>query len=347
MKKNSYLKVHDQEILNNIKKSDGFLRYKRLPKFPSSFSTPNNLKGLYTTLRIIIGFFLLIILSPKLFSLISYWSLIFIYLFIGVYGYKIVALQHDLSHNMLFKGKKLNYFVGNICSMIVGNDFLKNIKDHYKHHIRLGNEDDPIFPQYNFNLKVNNYSFFLYLLKTITGFESIKFIINTYFKTPKKRYLPYENKKSITFNYNLRTCFRIIFIILFQLLICCLITDFGEFIFLAPIPILSIVTLSILISRIRSFVEHTSFTSTNDKNFCRSHESNFFTRFLIFECGTNYHLEHHLYPNVPYYNLPKIRRVLKKFEYFPKHSLSKSLYATFKHYFFFFLSYNKLNRDVR
>ncbi|MBM2841879.1 MAG: fatty acid desaturase, partial [Bacteroidetes bacterium] len=29
-------------------------------------------------------------------------------------------------------------------------------------------------------------------------------------------------------------------------------------------------------------------------------------------CNINYHLEHHLYPGVPWYNLPKLHRLLQQ-----------------------------------
>jgi fatty acid desaturase len=41
----------------------------------------------------------------------------------------------------------------------------------------------------------------------------------------------------------------------------------------------------------------------------RTITTNAVTRFFM--CNENYHLEHHLYPGVPWYNLPKLHQELK------------------------------------
>ena len=41
----------------------------------------------------------------------------------------------------------------------------------------------------------------------------------------------------------------------------------------------------------------------------RSFQTNGFLRFIY--CNMNYHIEHHLYPTVPFYALPKLNAVLR------------------------------------
>ena len=47
---------------------------------------------------------------------------------------------------------------------------------------------------------------------------------------------------------------------------------------------------------------------SNQLHNTRTVESNFFIRWLLWE--TNYHCEHHAYPAVPFYNLPKLHTLL-------------------------------------
>jgi beta-carotene hydroxylase len=60
------------------------------------------------------------------------------------------------------------------------------------------------------------------------------------------------------------------------------------------------------LSGLRSFTEH-SHTAVGDLRNTRSRTHRLFT---VLECGGNYHLEHHLYPSVPQWRLPRLHRWL-------------------------------------
>jgi fatty acid desaturase len=63
---------------------------------------------------------------------------------------------------------------------------------------------------------------------------------------------------------------------------------------------------------VRPYLEHAG-TEAGRFRDARSYTSPFYTVLLF---GNNYHLEHHLYPNVPGYKLPKLHRWLESQEYF-------------------------------
>ncbi len=70
--------------------------------------------------------------------------------------------------------------------------------------------------------------------------------------------------------------------------------------------------LSIMYTSLRPYLEHADTgieTLTNSRT-----RSNLF--FTLFYFGNNYHLEHHLYPRVPCYNLPALHRYLQKNGYY-------------------------------
>ena len=75
----------------------------------------------------------------------------------------------------------------------------------------------------------------------------------------------------------------------------------------------------LLIQYIRTVAEHFgelgydhALTST------RTVRANFLEKFFLAPHNVNYHLEHHLYPGVPFYNLPRLHQTLMENTYFEK-----------------------------
>jgi fatty acid desaturase len=62
------------------------------------------------------------------------------------------------------------------------------------------------------------------------------------------------------------------------------------------------------IANIRGLAEHGMTTSGNELTDTRTVATNRVLSFLM--CNINYHLEHHLYPGIPWYNLPRLHRTL-------------------------------------
>jgi len=80
--------------------------------------------------------------------------------------------------------------------------------------------------------------------------------------------------------------------------------------------VLPLLTIYPAIIRLRSMVEHsfeTGYTPTSDEQrfIIRSTKANLLERILIAPLNGEYHLEHHLLPTVPYYNLPAARAIIE------------------------------------
>jgi fatty acid desaturase len=70
-------------------------------------------------------------------------------------------------------------------------------------------------------------------------------------------------------------------------------------------------TTNSLVTRIRSIAEHNMATEPgNPLKDSRTIETNWWQRLLIAPNRVNYHLEHHLLMTVPFYNLPRLHRLL-------------------------------------
>lgn len=81
-----------------------------------------------------------------------------------------------------------------------------------------------------------------------------------------------------------------------------------------------------IIFKFRSFAEHKVVKDEHELNNTRTVTSNWLERFFISPCNVNYHLEHHLFPSVPFYNLPKLHRFLMEDPIFQKEAQLSNSY---------------------
>ena len=77
------------------------------------------------------------------------------------------------------------------------------------------------------------------------------------------------------------------------------------------------------VANIRGIAEHGMTTSGNEMTDTRTVATHPILSFLM--CNINYHIEHHLYPGVPWYNLPKVHTLLQE-EY---RSAGSSVYTSY------------------
>mgnify|MGYP002817209269 CR=1 FL=1 len=66
-----------------------------------------------------------------------------------------------------------------------------------------------------------------------------------------------------------------------------------------------------LIVRIRNIAEHSVTPGDTNLNNTRTTKASLLTRYLLVPHHVNFHLEHHLFTNCPWYNLPKVHEMLK------------------------------------
>lgn len=97
------------------------------------------------------------------------------------------------------------------------------------------------------------------------------------------------------------------------------------------------------VTNLRSPAEHGLTSSGSPFTASRSVRSNALVRFVF--CNLNYHLEHHLFPSVPWYNLPRVHELLRP-EY---RRAGASIYGSYAAFLvdFFRASWAGLVPDVR
>ncbi len=72
--------------------------------------------------------------------------------------------------------------------------------------------------------------------------------------------------------------------------------------------------------RIREIAEHYGLPARNELDRTRTTSTNWLGRMLISPANIHFHLEHHLFPGVPWHSLPKLRELLMKDERYARES---------------------------
>ena len=170
-----------------------------------------------------------------------------------------------------------------------------------KHHKHTCQKEDPERHKYLKYNKDTVLNFFLYFISIKTFFLSLK---NIKLRDVKTDYQFKKKKKLIPLN-----------ILFCQLLIIFLLTKyFGPlgYLILWAIPTLIFAYLADLL---RVFCEHSDIGNEMqaDKNYrLISFKSNFFEKLFLSPFNMNFHAAHHLFPQIPYYNLEKANDIIEK-----------------------------------
>jgi fatty acid desaturase len=213
--------------------------------------------------------------------------------------------MHEGTHHLLFKHPLFNYWTGVLCGVPSLASFSAYRVVHLAHHKYEHTDNDPddaeaVARKYAIPLVI-----FYYRSLIIGSYMYIFHLAITGFLRAKR-----SQKMCIVLEYGLiagvmATAFR----------------------FFTPEHIMHIWfypwVVAAHISNVRGFAEHGLTTGGNPFTATRSITSNPFVRFFL--CNVNYHLEHHLFPGVPWWNLPKLRQLLHS-EF---HQVGASVYPSY------------------
>ena len=83
--------------------------------------------------------------------------------------------------------------------------------------------------------------------------------------------------------------------------------------------------------RMRSIAEHLVCPSENELNESRHVEATWFERLTVAPLNVNYHLAHHLFPSVPWYNLPQLHSRMERLDVFRQHAKVTPSYFSLSH----------------
>lgn len=232
-------------------------------------------------------------------------------LIIGARMHALAILMHDASHYRFLKNRKWNDRLTNLLIMYPLFSSIEVYRqNHMRHHRHLNTEDDPDWVsklgKKSFTFPKTKQAFLLQILSYFTLVQGIKDAI--WFL---KRFSVSKEAKQKKANGQKKNRASLIFMLsLFTLL-----TVFNGWAYYGLFWVIPYLSTFFMFQYIRSVAEHFGelaydhlLTST------RTVKTNMLERFLLAPHHVGYHLEHHLYPAVPFYNLPKLHDLLMEGE---------------------------------
>ena len=259
---------------------------------------------LHISITVLLGIF-----SYKaFFSVPLYFSIPLYLLFTNIFNFLgQSAAVHEMSHGTVFKTKVLNNFFIRVIGFFTWSDFVFYTNSHRKHHqytAHSGLEMEVILP-----MKLQLRSFLYSLIgNTYISFRTFCAYVRRAFGVIKgdweEQIFPLEEKKK---RQELIRWNRIL--IFGHLFIAVLIILSGKYLLLLYItyPLFC----SSILSQLVTLTQHTGLqpNATDPRKCCRSVKLPFFYSFLYW--NMNYHIEHHMFASVPFYNLKKLHKVIK------------------------------------
>ena len=262
---------------------------------------------IFNYLQIILALILIYISDQKI-----YVSIFAIFL-IGVAQYSLMVIAHDGLHRNFVSSLKLNDLLNDILILgMFGSACRVNRNNHSEHHKYTSTNLDPDRYKYLHKDKESIIKFYVFL----SGFSN-------FFKTIKNVYLNKDFKSKNNTN-NTKLNHREISIIIFwQLSLIILMTYFFGILGYFLYWFLPTYLFAYRGDLNRVFCEHNELNDDeilNDKNYrlITYDKPNLLEKLLFCPNNMNYHAEHHLFPQIPYYNLKKAHKIIKSNGFYKK-----------------------------
>lgn len=205
----------------------------------------------------------------------------------------ISLFTHEGVHGVLSYNKTWNHFLSAMCAMPVLQNFAAYRVLHLKHHKHLGLEGDPDH--------YDNYTSWTWLVfamhwgRLLLGYPAYVTAI------------PILGFRQGTITDRIYILLELGLMAVIIYLICISPLSWILLLHMWLVPMIIINTMV----NIRGMSQHTLLEHESDTiRGTRTILTNPITTFFM--CNENYHLEHHLYPNIPWYNLPQTHRQLKQ-----------------------------------
>lgn len=236
-------------------------------------------------------------------------------LIIGARMHAMAILMHDATHYRFLKNRKWNDWISNFGTMyFIFSSIEVYRKNHLKHHLNLNTDDDP---DWFFKLGRKDFTFpktkTEFLLTVFGYFTLVRGFMDAIWFL--KRFAPAESKLEPSTAKKKAKMQSKIMRLTFYIVLVAALSVFGLWKIFALYWVVPYLSTFFMFQYIRSVSEHFGeleydhlLTSTRTMKVSPIEE------FFFAPHNVGYHLEHHLYPGVPYYNLPKLHNLLMEKE---------------------------------
>lgn len=231
----------------------------------------------------------------------------------------LAVMMHDACHSMLFSNRRINDLIGDIFVAYPLGFSIHLYRANHMHHHRYTNtmrdrdyrvqqrDPDQKFPK-------RPAAMFWLLVRSVTG-------LNFYRMARDSRiWAPFANFHSPgRFGYHFPLALRIRYVVWAVLFYGLILISPWRWQILGLLLIPQFIWANVF-NRIRAIAEHNGVANERELNGTRTIIPTLLDRFLIAPLNVSYHLEHHLFPSVPWQNLRRLHGVLMTDPSFAAHA---------------------------
>lgn len=224
-------------------------------------------------------------------------------MWIGARQHALGVLMHEGAHYLLFRNRRLNAIVSELFlawPLFITTRAYRG--SHFAHHRHVNSERDPDLARKQsseWEFPKSGRALFALLAKDVFGLNTHQQFLEL---------ADMSDQKDVSRGFDAYGAARMVFYIL----VLAAVTYFGLWPVFLLLWVLPILTWLKMVMRVRSIAEH--FAIENDHVYTRSRTTlpSFLERLFVAPRNINFHLEHHLYPSVPFFRLPQLHAMLMK-----------------------------------
>ncbi|WP_227270870.1 fatty acid desaturase family protein [Roseobacter weihaiensis] len=261
-------------------------------------------KGLFA-----IGFQWMVIIGSiwTALTLNLWWVTLLAVIVIGTRQHALAVLMHDASHYIILRNKLVNDVIAScFLSFPILASTTRYRTHHGLHHRHVNTDRDP--DNNNRERFKSRWHMFVTAVKDVTAYNTMTTVGTlSHFGITGPMVKPADSVDGVSL-LEKRLAWSFYGVVAFSLL------AFGvwqEFLLFWALPMVTVLP---PILRFRALAEHGGCEDESDLTMARTVTPGWIERVLLAPCNVHYHLEHHLYPGIPFYNLPKASDLLHQRE---------------------------------
>ena len=246
---------------------------------------------------------------------------------LGASSQKLALLMREAAHGTLFTIQPANRIVGLTCGALLGQNAVEVAREDRDHFRYCGTALDRANPYLSSLARAPRRELVTYLLLPLTGYPFLRAVTarggllgDLIRRRPSDA--PSDGRHETPFWQ------RLALFVFVQAGVALIATGFGRYWPLALAYPVSAATLGLFFGRVRTFCEHAAVLRKQGQCTVRSHAPNFVDRVFFYTVNMNFHVERHLYPQIPASNLRLVHRDLAHASYFGEGMVSPSILRT-------------------
>lgn len=307
MPNNTFRPWKDQSIISSLFSDQGQINRLNIPKDFDNFQA-SSIIGVSLLMLFAIEVLAIVVVAKYLLSFSAFLAFPLVLIMWGGIGNQCIILLHEASHRTLMPGSRSNQNIGFCLASLVGLNYKSFTRFHMLHHKLNGKREDEEFIQ----------------LQSIDGMRGMLRYLSS---PPMLTSVFPAASNSQTNEGNKEFPLHLLFCGAFH---CALI--YAQYlhngnIFLSMLFTFSIPTTAIFCRKMRVLSEHCN-TLSKTEPVTRSHQTRWFDSYFFNGFGMNWHVEHHLYPNIPGYRLHKVNAYLSQEQGFDTFKPHVSVFKT-------------------